>query len=148
MDRSSPKGEGKRTKTWEVSRVPSMEEFLAEAWSETSVAVSSCLGQKVIAEAALEEEEDDEEEENPDTHFKRKCKSPPPGGYPRKKKKTVRPSSRRCGTLQIKEVEASAAYVPHLAPPVTEPSVGKAPWKFVSVTGNIISFHFSTCFRD
>jgi len=36
--------------------------------------------------------------------------------------------------------------VPPLAPIVTEPLVGEAPEKFVSVTSNIIPFHFSTYF--
>ena len=102
------------------------------------------LDQKVATVAALKEEEDDEEEKNHDTHFKRKRKSSPPGASPQKKKKTVRPSSQCHGTLQIKEAESLAAYVPPPAPPVTELAIGKAPRKFVLVTSNIISFNFNT----
>ena len=66
MDHNSPKKEGKRAKTKQI-RVPDIEEFLAEAESETSVTESPCLGevgselvQEVAAVAALEKEEDEE----------------------------------------------------------------------------------------
>ena len=111
-------------------RVSGMEEFLAEAESESLVVASprfgevgSELAQEVVAEAASNEEED--EEENLDTHFKRKCKTPPLGAFPRKMKMTVRPSNWCYGTLQIKEAEASPTFVPSFAPPVTEPAVSR-----------------------
>ena len=58
-------------------RVPGVEEFPAEAESETLVAASQCPGevgsesaQEIAVTATLEEEEDEEEEKNSDTHFK------------------------------------------------------------------------------
>ena len=129
--------------------VPGLEEFLAEAESETSVAVCPCSvevgsepAQKVTATAILEEEEDEEEEENPDIHFKQKPMSLPPGASPWKKKKTVKPSSQHCWTLQIREVEAPTVHVPPPTPPVIEPLVCEALRESVPVIGKIISFYF------
>ena len=86
---TSLKGKVEEQRQGKRVRVPGLDESLADAGSEASVAASPCLGevsselaQEVAAIADLEEEEDEEEEENPDTQFKQKPRSPPPDASP------------------------------------------------------------------
>ena len=86
--------------------------------------VGSEPAQEVVTTANIEEGKEEEEEEDHDTHFKQKCRSPPLIVSPQKKRKqTIKPSSRRRGTQQIKEAKAPAVH----APPPADPAAAHVP---------------------